>query len=192
LGGGVSVALTEQQLELAARLKITRDRVLVKLVPYVHPLLATPSVQIQKGVVISTGYGRRERRKTEFRSGMGEQEIRRPNGKVMKFGATRSANRTLYFEDGPETGRILPLQVKPGDVIEFGFRNVEIVDFDRIPDFYNLQLGELVFIWHESIYSIDPEEDMERVMSQAMLFQKSAGHDRHGNFMSGAEDWHRA
>ena len=188
----MSVALTEQQLELASQLRILRDRVLVKLVPYVHPLLATPGMTIQKGVVISTGYGRRQRRKVEFRSSMGEQEMRRPDGKVIRFAATQSANRTLFFEDGPETGRILPLQVKAGDVIEFGFRNVDIVDFDRIPQFYHLQLGELVFIWHESIYSIDPEQDMERVMSQAMLFQKSAGHDRNGNFMSGAEDWHRA
>lgn len=188
----MSVALTEQMLELAARLNILRDRVLVKLVPYMHPVLATPGMTIQKGIVISTGYGRRERRKVEFRQSMGNQEIRMPDGKVAKFGANRTAGKTLYFEDGPETGRILPLQVRSGDVIEFGFRNVEIVDFDRIAEFYPLQLGELVFIWHESIYSIDPEEDIAKIASEALLFQKSAGHDRHGNFMSGAEDWHRA
>jgi hypothetical protein len=189
----MSVALTPQLLECAARTRVLRDRVLVKLIPYVHPVLATPGITIQKGVVIAPGYGRRERRKVEFRQGMSEgQEIRSPDGKAFKFGATRSSGKTLYFEDGPETGRILPLQVKTGDVIEFGFRNVEIVDFDRLADFYHLQLGSLVFIWHESIYSIDPEDDMEKIASAALLFQKSAGHDRHGNFMSGAEDWHRA
>lgn len=190
----MSVALTDELIEVGSKVRILRDRVLVKLIPYVHPMLATPGMTIQKGVVIAAGPGRRERRKVEFRQslGGGEHEIRMPDGKIAKFGETRSNNKTLYFEDGPETGRILPLQVKPGDVIEFGFRNVEIVDFDRIADFYNLQLGSLVFIWHEAIYSIDPEEDLNKIASAALLFQKSAGHDRHGNFMSGAEDWHRA
>lgn len=188
----MSVALTPELLEIAANTRILRDRVLVKLIPYVHPLLATPGMTIQKGIVVATGYGRRERRKVEFRASMGEQEMRRPDGTVMKFTPTTSNQRTLYFEDGPETGKILPLQVKPGDVIDFGFRNVEIVDFDRIAQFYNLQVGELVFIWHESIYGIDPEEDINKIAGQALLFQQSAGHDRHGNFMSGAEDWHRA
>lgn len=189
----MSVALTEQQLELASHLNILRDRVLVKLIPYMHPVLSTPTIQIQKGIVISTGYGRRQRRLVEMRNTMPEgQEIRRPDGSVVKFSISNSMSRTRTFEDGPETGKVLPLQVKPGDIIEFGFRNVEIVDFDRIAEFYNLQLGELVFIWHESIYSIDPEEDIAKVASQALLFQKSAGHDRENNWMSGKEDWHRA
>jgi hypothetical protein len=189
----VSVELTEELKEVGSKVRVLRDRVLVKLIPYVHPVLATPGITIQKGVVIATGYGRRERRKVEFRSSMGDQEILAPDGKTkFKFGETRSSGKTLYFEDGPETGRILPLQVKPGDVIEFGFRNVEIVDFDRLSEFYNLNLGSLVFIWHESIYSIDPEEDLNKIASEALLFQQSAGHDRHGNFMSGAESWHQA
>lgn len=189
----MSVALSEQMIELAARLRILRDRVLVKPIPYVHPVLATPSIEICKGIVISTGYGRRERRKVEFRQEMSDgPPIVGPTGKVAKFTQTRSSGKTLYFEDGPETGRILPLQVKAGDVIEFGFRNFEVVDFDRIAEFYNLQLGKLLFIWHSAVYSIDPEDDMEKLCSAALLFQQSAGHDRHGNFMSGAEDWHRA
>lgn len=190
----MTVALTDELLEVAAKTRVLRDRVLVKLIPYAHPVLATPGMTIQKGIVIATGYGRRERRKVEFRQQIsgGEQEIRMPDGKLAKFGEVRSNSKVLYFEDGPETGRVLPLQVKQGDVIEFGFRNVEIVDFDRLSEFYNLNLGSLVFIWHESIYSIDPEEDIAKIASAALLFQKSAGHDRNGNFMSGAEDWHRA
>lgn len=190
----MSVVLTEQMVEAASKLKILRDRVLVKLIPYIHPTLATPGMTIQKGVVLGIGYGRRERRKIEFRQeiGGGEQEVRMPDGKLAKFGATRTSGKTLYFEDGPETGRLLPLQVKPGDVIEFSFRNVQIVDFDRLADFYNLQLGELVFVWHEAIYSIDLEENINKIASEALLFQQSAGHDRHGNWMSGREDWHRA
>jgi hypothetical protein len=190
----MTVALTDELLEVASRLKVLRDRVLVKLIPYVHPLLATPGMSIQKGVVVATGYGRRERRKVAFRQELNEgQEILAPDGKTkFKFGASNMSGKTIYFEDGPETGRILPLQVKPGDVIEFSFRNVDIVDFDRLADFYNLNLGELVFIWHEAIYSIDPEEDLNKIASEALLFQQSAGHDRHGNWMSGNEDWHRA
>jgi hypothetical protein len=188
----MTVQLTDELLEVASKVKILRDRVLVKLIPYVHPVLATPGISIQKGVVIATGYGRRERRKVEFRQEMGAQEMRRPDGTVMKFGQNNMSGKTMYFEDGPETGKILPLQVKQGDVIEFGFRNVDIVDFDRLSEFYNLNLGSLVFIWHESIYSIDPEEDINKIASEALLFQQSAGHDRHGNWMSGAEDWHRA
>lgn len=189
----MSVALTEQMIECAARLRIFRDRILVKPVPYIHPVLATPGVETCKGIVISTGYGRRQRRKVEFRSEMSDgPPIIGPNGKPMTFTKTRSMGKTLYFEDGPETGKILPMQVKPGDVIEFGFRNIEIVDFDRIAEFYNLQLGKLMFVWQEAVYSIDPAEDMEQLCSQALLWQQSAGHDRHGHFMSGAEDWHRA
>jgi hypothetical protein len=188
----MSVALTPQMIEVASKLNILRDRVLVKLIPYIHPVLATPGMTLQKGIVISTGYGRRERRKVEFRHSMGNQEIRGPDGKLAKFTTVGGTSHTQYFEDGPETGRILPLQVQAGDVIDFSFRNVEIVDFDRLKDFYNLQLGSLVFIWHEAIYDVDTEEDTQVLASQALLFQQSAGHDRHGNWMSGAEDWHRS
>jgi hypothetical protein len=188
----MTVQLTPELIEVGSKIRVLRDRVLVKLIPYMHPLLATPGMSIQKGVVVATGYGRRERRKVAFRQEMGGQEMRRPDGTVMKFGQNNMSGKTLYFEDGAETGKILPLQVKPGDVIEFSFRNVNIVDFDRLADFYNLQLGELVFIWQEAVYSIDPEEDLNKIASEALLFQQSAGHDRHGNWMSGAEDWHRS
>jgi hypothetical protein len=188
----MGVELTPELLEVAAKTRVLRDRVLVKLIEYVHPLLVTPGIQIQKGVVIAVGPGRRERRKVEFRQEISDRshEIRLPNGKTAKFGGKPLSRKKLFFEDGPETGRVLPLQVKQGDVIEFGFRNVEIVDFDRIAEFYNLNLGSLVFIWHESVYTIDPEEDLGKIASQALLFQQSAGHDRSGNWMSGAEAWH--
>ncbi len=189
----MSVELSPQLIELQNNIRVLRDRVLIKPVPYVHPILATPSVEIQKGVVIAVGPGRREKRKVRFNHDMpAGQEIRRPDGKVIKFSQTRSTGRAVMFEDGEETGRILPMQVKPGDVVEFSFRNNQPVDFDRIAQFYNLQLGTLVFVWQKAIYSIDNEKDIEKVMSQALLFQQSAGYDRNGNFMSGAEDWHRA
>jgi len=164
--------LTPELVEVGQRVRVLRDRVLVKVLPYVHPVLITPGIEIQKGVVVGVGYGRRQRRKVGFQQNMQGQ----------------AQGKALYFEDGAETGKILPMQVKPGDVVEFSFRNIELVDFDRFPEFYNLNLGKLAFVWQKAIYSIDPDESL----SDALMWQKSAGYDRRGNFMSGAEDWHRA
>lgn len=158
--------LTPELQEVGQRVRILRDRVLVKPLPYVHPLLLTPGVEIQKGVVIGVGYGRRQRRKVAFKQMEGQ------------------LGRTMWFEDGEETGVIMPMQVMPGDVVEFSFRNLTIVDFDRL-GFGGI--GDLVFVWQSAIYSIDPDESLDK----CLLWQQSAGYDRHGNFMSGAEDWHR-
>jgi hypothetical protein len=178
--------LTEQLEEIGKRVRVLRDRVLVKPLPYVHPILATPGVEIQKGVVIAVGYGRRQRRKTPFKQAIeGGPAITGPGGQVMKFTGSRLSDRTLWFEDGAETGSIIPLDVSPGDVVEFSFRNITIVDFDRVgfPG-----IGELVFVWRKAIYSVDPNESL----NECLLWQQSAGYDRHGNWMSGSEDWHRA
>lgn len=152
--------------EVSARVHVLRDRVLVKVLPYTHPVLVLPTVQMHKGVVVAVGYGRRVRRKVDFNQTMAQ------------------TGRKLRFEDGPETGVIRPMQVKPGDVVEFSFRNGEVINFDRL-GFWDV--GELLMTWQESIYSIDPEESL----SAAQLWQQSAGYDRNGNFLSGAENWHR-
>ena len=179
--------LTPELEHVAKHTHVLRDRVLVKPLGYIHPVLATPGIEIQKGVVIAVGYGRRQRRKVEFKQSLGDgPPIVGPDGKtVMKFGASKLATRKLYFEDGEETGRIIPMTVRPGDVVEFGFRNIEVVDFDRcgFPG-----IGPLAFVWQKAIYSIDPDESL----NECLLWQQSAGHDRNGNWMSGAEDWHRA
>jgi hypothetical protein len=179
--------LTPELENVAKNTRVLQDRVLVKPLPYIHPTLATPGVEIQKGVVIAVGYGRRQRKKVEFKQTIdGGAPIVAPDGKtVMKFGKSKLTNKTLYFEDGDETGLIIPMTVKPGDVVEFSFRNIEIIDFDRVgfPG-----IGPLAFIWQKAIYSIDPEESL----NECLLWQQSAGYDRNGNWMSGAEDWHRA
>jgi len=179
--------LTPDLEDVAARTHVLRDRLLVKILPYVHPVLATPGIEVNKGVVIAVGYGRRQRRKVEFKQSVdGGAPVLGPDGKsVMKFAPSKLTGRTLYFEDGEETGRIIPMQVKPGDVIEFGFRNITLVDFDRVgfPG-----IGHLAFVWQAAVYSIDPDESLE----ECLLWQESAGNDRHGNFMSGAEAWTRA
>ncbi|HWX29600.1 MAG TPA: hypothetical protein VNZ53_19430 [Steroidobacteraceae bacterium] len=179
--------LTEELENVARNTHVLQDRVLVKPLPYVHPILATPGIEIQKGVVIGVGYGRRQRRKVAFKQQIdGGAPVLGPDGKTaMKFGKSKLTDKTLYFEDGPETGLIIPMTVKPGDVIEFSFRNITLVDFDRV-GFSGI--GTLAFIWQKAIYSIDPDESL----NECLLFQQSAGYDRNGNWMSGAEDWHRA
>ncbi len=178
--------LTEELEDVGKRVRVLRDRVLVKVLPYVHPTLETPGIEINKGVVIAVGYGRRQRRKTPFRQAIDDgPPVLGPGGRVMQFAKSKLSGRTLWFEDGPETGAIIPMQVKPGDVIEFSFRNITLVDMDRcgFPG-----IGHLAFIWQKSIYSVDPDESL----NECLLWQQSAGYDRKGNFMSGSEDWHRA
>jgi hypothetical protein len=159
--------LTPELLEVTRRLRILRDRVLVKPLSYIHPILITPSIQIQKGVVVGVGAGRRRRHMVGFKQMEGQ------------------IGKTLFFEDGAEyfPAQVLPMQVKPGDVVEFSFRNVEIVDFDRL-GFEGI--GSLAFIWQKAIYGIDPDESL----NDCLLFQQSAGFDRNGNWMSGS-DWNK-
>lgn len=178
--------LTDELEEVGRRTRVLRDRVLVKVLPYVHPTLLTPGIEIHKGVVIAVGYGRRQRRKTPFKQSVSDgAPVIGPGGKVMKFAKTKLSDKTLWFEDGEETGAIIPMQVKPGDVVEFSFRNITVVDFDRIgfPG-----IGDLAFIWQKAIYSVDPDESL----NECLMWQQSAGYDRKGNFMSGAESWLRA
>lgn len=178
--------LTPELEEVGKRVHVLRDRVLVKVLPYVHPTLATPGIEINKGVVVAVGYGRRQRRKTPFKQAIDDgPPVLGPGGQVMKFAKSKLSDRTLWFEDGEETGAIIPMQVKPGDVVEFSFRNITLVDFDwcGFPG-----IGHLAFIWQKAIYSVDPDESL----NECLMWQQSAGYDRKGNYMSGAEDWHRA
>jgi hypothetical protein len=179
--------LTPELEKVGREVRVLRDRLLVKQLPYIHPVLATPGIEVQKAVVIAVGYGRRQRRKVEFKQAIsGGAPVIGPDGRTtMKFAPSRLNSRTLYFEDGEETGQLIPMQVKPGDVIEYGFRNLVPVDFDRVgfPG-----IGILCFIWQAAVYSIDPDESL----SECLLWQTSAGYDRQGNFMSGAESWTRA
>src|SRR5271157_294141 len=118
--------LTDELEDVGKRTRVLRDRVLVKVLPYVHPTLETPGIEINKGVVMAVGYGRRQRRKTTFKQSIDAGVPVIQNGKVMKFAKSRLSDRTLWFEDGEETGMIIPMQVNPGDVVEFSFRNITI------------------------------------------------------------------
>lgn len=165
--------------EVGKRVRVLRDRVLIYPLDYKHPVLETVGVDVNKGVVIAVGYGRRSRLKTRF---------------DQKEGAFNTG-KSLYFEDGGETGKILPMRVKVGDVVEFSARNFELVDFDRLFDHSEdgkrtpafPDVGHLLFVWQNAIMTIDTEESLH----ESMLWQQSAGYDRHGNFMSGQEAWNR-
>ncbi len=157
-----------RDLRLVARtIRVLRDRVLIAPLPYEHPILVVPGMEVQKGVVVAVGYGRRSRRKVRFD---------RMEGHL-------NTQRAMYFEDGEETGAIKPMRVKQGDVVEFSPRNITKVDFSKL----GFNVGELLFIWQEAIMTVDPTESLH----ESLLWQQSAGYDRQGNFMSGAESWNR-
>lgn len=150
---------SEELLELGKRFRVLGDRLIVKRVQYEHPLLAVVGVELQKGLVIAGGPGRRMRRKTAFKQ------------------HAMAGGETLYFEDGEETGKIRPMRVKVGDVVEFSPRGQFAFTFEG---------EDLLVVKEQACYglvSADP--------SAGLLFQQSAGYDRNGNFLSGAEQWQR-
>ena len=143
----------EKALTVGATLRVLRDRVIVKRFEYQHPILAVVGVTLQKGLVVAVGYGRRVRRKVKFDQG--------------------KTGKALWFEDGDETGKILPMKVKIGEVVEFSPRD----QFE-----FPLDGETLVAIKQGAIYGISNDSQ-----SEALLWQQSAGYDRDGNFMSGKE-----
>jgi hypothetical protein len=163
--------LSPELQEVSRRVRVLRDRVLVKPLPYVHPILITPGIQVQKALVIGVGYGRRERRKVRFD---------RMEGHL-------NTGRSLYFEDGDELGRLRPMRVSVGDVIEFSPRNGFVILEHDVLQAGLPNVGDLLMIWEQAIMTVDPEESL----SDALMWQQPAGYDRHGNFMSGAESWNK-
>lgn len=155
--------LSNELQEVSRRVRVLRDRVLVKPLPYVNPVLITPGIQIQKGLVIAVGYGRRQRRKVRFD---------RMEGHL-------NTGRSLYFEDGGETGRITPVRVKVGDVVEFSPRNGWVIFEHDVLQAGLPDVGDLLMIWDQAIMTIDPEESL----SDALMWQQPAGYDRFGNFL---------
>jgi co-chaperonin GroES (HSP10) len=140
-------------------LRPLQDRLVVKRIEYQHPILAVVGVVLHKGVVVAAGPGRRRKKMTRFDGMPG-----RPPS---------------WFEDGGETGKFTPMDVKVGDVVEFSPRQQTEFEFEG---------EQYVMVWRKSCYGIDPTASQ----SSAMLWQQSAGFDRKGNFMSGAEAWQRA
>lgn len=172
--------LPENLQFISDRLHVLRDRVIVKKFEYQHPILYVAGVTLEKGVVVAVGYGRRRRQKVRFDKQMGHM----------------STAGALYFEDGDEYNEPpQPMKVKVGDVVEFSPREQFPirVQYDADSDGICIRPGsdprgeELTVIWQNSIYGVDPDESQ----SAALLWQASAGMDRNGNFLSGAEEWQR-
>lgn len=139
------------------KLRVLRDRVAIRRLEYKNPYLAVVGVALQKGEVVAIGEGRRVKRRTKF-CGM-------------------PGSPPLWFEDGAETGKVLPMKVKVGDFVEFSPREQFEFTFN----------GEkLVMIMQNSIYYISDDSP-----SDALLFQQSAGFGKDGHFMSGKEEWQR-
>lgn len=135
-----------------------QDYVLVQRLEYEHPILAVIGVTLQKGIVVAVGPGKRKRRRVRFDLLEGHM----------------STQRSLYFEDGPElSGKLHCMPVKAGEVVEFSPRNQIEWEYE----------GEkLVWIKAGAIYGTTNDSKAE-----ALLWQQSAGTDRHGNFLGGNE-----
>lgn len=101
---------------------------------YEHPTLYVAGIELRKGEVLATGPGRRNKRRIPWRL---------PTDAPYVPGGTVNPGQTFYVEDGEETGDVTPVPVKPGDFIEYGFRDVFEFDYE----------GEkLLMIWAKNIY----------------------------------------
>lgn len=110
-------------------LRPLRDRVLIRPFEYNHPLLYVAGITLHKGEILAVGPGRRMRRKVPFRKMPG-----------VEAGA-------VWVEDGEETGKVRPMRVKVGDIVEYSFRGIFEFRFE----------GEkYVMVPEQSIYAIDP------------------------------------
>lgn len=96
------------------KIRLLRDRVLVRPLTYEHPTLYVAGIELRKGEVIAVGPGRRVKRKIPWKI---------PSDSPYVRGQTVNPGQTFLVEDGPETGEIRPVCVKPGDFIEYGFRD---------------------------------------------------------------------
>ena len=149
--------LNKKLKTLSQTVKPLEDRVLIQRLEYEHPILAVVGVTLQKGIVVAAGPGKRKRKKVRFDLLQGHL----------------CTERALYFEDGPETGGVHPMPVKVGECVEFSPRNQIEWEYE----------GEkLVWVKAGAIYGTTNDS-----RSEALLWQQSAGHDRHGNFLPGTE-----
>lgn len=161
--------LPPELIQVQAKWRVLRDRVVIKRFDYENKVgLFVAGVKLEKGVIVAAGPGRRTRRLIAMNQNHG----------------VRHSGAQMMFEDGAETGAVRPLPVAVGEVVEFSPRNYIELDFDKLgcPG-----AGMLLVVWAEAIMLRDPTESK----GDAMLFQQSAGFDRKGNFLSGAEHWNK-
>lgn len=109
------------------KLRPLRDLVVVRPFTYEHPVLAVIGIELHKGRVVAVGPGRRMRRKVAYRR------------------HEHNSDQIQWFEDGSELGKVRPMRVKEGDIVEYGFRSGIPFKFGR---------EELVILPEQSIYGL--------------------------------------
>lgn len=110
------------------------DRVVVRPLSFKHPTLFVAGIELRKGVVVAVGPGRRVKRKIPWRI---------PTDAPHSPGESVNPGQTFMVSDGPETGKVKLMSVRPGDVVEYGFRDV----FE-----FNLDGEQLVVVRERNIY----------------------------------------
>lgn len=123
----------------AMRVRPLRDRVLLRPIEYKHAILYVAGVELRKGEVVAVGPGRRLRRKIPWM-----MPADAPTGQSVNPG------QTFWVEDGEETGKIAPMSVKVGDVVDYGFRDV-----------FPIPGENLLMVWQKNIYGLSGGDLLE-------------------------------
>jgi co-chaperonin GroES (HSP10) len=122
-------------------LRPLRDRVVIKPLEFKHSILYVAGIELRKGTVVAVGPGRRLKRRIPWLLPY----------EVHAEGQSVQPAQTFYVEDGPETGKVAPMSVKPGDVVEYGFR-------DCFP--FTFEGEKLLVVWEKNIYGLtDARQD---------------------------------
>lgn len=100
---------------IAHRIRPLRDRVAIKPIEYKHSVLYVAGIELRKGIVVAVGPGRRIRRRIPWRI---------PSDAPHVVGQSVNPGQTFFVEDGAETGKVNPMSVQVGDIVEYGFRDV--------------------------------------------------------------------
>jgi hypothetical protein len=145
--------------ERACPVRPLRDWICVRPLEYKHPILYVQGITLSRGIVVAVGPGRRMRRMVRY--------LKNPE---------RWTDGYTYFADGAETGKIRPVQVKVGDCVEYSAS-----DRRRGGTAFELEGQKLLMIPEQSVLGIDTSASTH----EAILSQRAAGYDRHGNYLAG-------
>ena len=119
-----------------------RDRVLLRPIEFKHSDSVRCWHRASQGRGSGGGsWGRRLRRKIPWMM---------PDDSAP--GQSVNPGQTFWVEDGPETGKIAPMSVKVGDVVDFGFRDVFPVKHEG---------EELLMVWQKNIYGLSGGDILE-------------------------------
>lgn len=136
-----------------------RDWLVVKRLEYKSAVgLEVVGIELSKGTVVAAGPGRPMRRKVKY--------LKNPE---------RPSEGHFACEDGEYTGKVRPMRVKVGDVVEFSSR-----DRRRGGTEFTINGETFLLIPEQSVFAIDPNGSQSRVIWS----QQSAGFERDGSYLS--------